>query len=144
MPQIFLTFDEIADLFHCDAAGARSRVIENQWERRRCADGLPRVYVPPEVGHAFMLNYALKFEQRLPAAQELAVHELAAQELVANEFEGVMFSNAGATGLDECVVPVAKLIGSENDDLESKSKFQRNDFSSREGVHQSRHAAAKL
>jgi hypothetical protein len=133
MPQIFLTFDEIADLFHCDAAGARSRVIENQWERRRCADGLPRVYVPPEVGHAFMLNYALKFEQPLPAAHEAA-----------DEFEGVMFSNAGATGLDECVVPVAKLMGSENDDLEDKSKFQRNDFSSREGVRQSRHAAAKF
>jgi hypothetical protein len=129
MPQIFLTFDEIADLFHCDAAGARSRVIENQWERRRCADGLPRVYVPPEVGHAFMLNYALKFEQPLPAAQE---------------FEGVMFSNAGATGLGECVVPVPKLIGSENDDLENKSKFQTNDLSSHPGVHQSRHAAAKF
>jgi hypothetical protein len=128
MPQIFLTFDEIADLFHCDAAGARSRVIENQWERRRCADGLPRVYVPPEVGHAFMLNYALKFQQPLPAAQD---------------FEGV-FSNAGATGLDECVVPVPKLMGSESDDLENKSKLERNDFSSHPGVHQSRHAAAKF
>jgi hypothetical protein len=129
MPQIFLTFDEIADLFHCDAAGARSRVIENQWERRRCVDGLPRVYVPAEVGHAFMLSYALKFEQPLPAA---------------HKFEGVMFSNAGATALDECVVPVPKLMGSENDDLENKSKFQRNDFNSRPGVRRSRHAAAKF
>jgi hypothetical protein len=126
MPQIFLTFDEIADLFHCDAAGARSRVIENQWERRRCADGLPRVYVPPEVGHAFMLSYALKFEQRVPAA---------------HEFEGVMFSNADPTGLDECAVPVSSFMGPEKDDLENKSKFQRNDFSSRPGVHWTRHAA---
>jgi hypothetical protein len=124
MPQIFLTFDEIADLFHCDAAGARSRVIENQWERRRCADGLPRVYVPPEVGHAFMLSYALKFEQRVPAAHELAAHE----------FEGVMFSNAGTTGLDECVVPVSRLTGPEKDDVENKSRFQRNDFGSRPSV----------
>jgi len=129
MPQIFLTFDEIADLFHCDAAGARSRVIENQWERRRCADGLPRVYVPPEVGHAFMLSYALKFEQRLPAA---------------HEFAGVMFSNAGATGLDECVVPVPELMGPETDNLQNKSKFRSNDFSSPSGVRQSRHAAAKF
>jgi hypothetical protein len=129
MPQIFLTFDEIADLFHCDAGGARSRVIENQWERRRCADGLPRVYVPPEVGHAFMLSYALKFEHRPPAAQE---------------FEGVMFSNSGATGLDECVVPVPELMGPETDNLQNKSKFRSNDFSSPSGVRQSRHAAAKF
>ena len=49
MPYVLLTFDEIAELFHCDAAGARRRVIENQWERRRWADGETRVHVPPEV-----------------------------------------------------------------------------------------------
>jgi hypothetical protein len=70
MPNVFLTFEEIADLFHCDAAGARSLVIENQWERRRWVDGLPRVQVPPEVAHQFMLNYAAKFEQHLPPAGE--------------------------------------------------------------------------
>jgi|HubBroStandDraft_6_1064221.scaffolds.fasta_scaffold164800_2 hypothetical protein len=63
MPYVFLTFDEIADLFHCDAAGARARVINNQWERRRWADGLTRVQVPPEVAHQFMLNYAAKHEE---------------------------------------------------------------------------------
>jgi hypothetical protein len=35
MPQIWLTFEKIADLFYCDTAGARRRVIANQWERRR-------------------------------------------------------------------------------------------------------------
>jgi len=62
MPNVLLTFEEIADLFHCDSAGARSLVIQNQWERRRWADGLPRVQVPPEVAHQFMLHYAAKFE----------------------------------------------------------------------------------
>jgi hypothetical protein len=70
MPNVLLTFEEIADLFHCDAAAARSLVIENQWERRRWVDGLPRVQVPPEVAHQFMLNYAAKFEQHLPPARE--------------------------------------------------------------------------
>ena len=69
MPNVSLTFEEIADLFHCDAAAARSLVIQNQWERRRWADGLPRVQVPPEVAHQFMLNYAAKFEQHLPPAR---------------------------------------------------------------------------
>jgi len=27
MPYVFLTFDEIGDLFHCDSAGARDRVV---------------------------------------------------------------------------------------------------------------------
>ena len=57
MPQVLLTFDEIADLFNCDVPCARSRVIENQWERRRCADGLARVNIPPKVAHAFMVRY---------------------------------------------------------------------------------------
>jgi hypothetical protein len=70
MPNVLLTFEEIADLFQCDAAAARSLVIENQWERRRWVDGRPRVQVPPEVAHQFMLNYAAKFEQHLPAARE--------------------------------------------------------------------------
>jgi hypothetical protein len=62
MPNVLLTFEEIADLFDCDAAAARSLVIQNQWERRRWSDGLPRVQVPPEVAHQFMLHYAAKFE----------------------------------------------------------------------------------
>jgi hypothetical protein len=69
MPNLLLTFEEIADLFHCDAAAAHSLVIENQWERRRWADGLPRVQVPPEVAHQFMLNYAAEFKH-LPPARE--------------------------------------------------------------------------
>jgi hypothetical protein len=46
MPQLWLTFEEIADLFYCDTAGARSRMIANQWERRRCRDGLTRAQLP--------------------------------------------------------------------------------------------------
>jgi hypothetical protein len=64
MPQLWLTFEEIADLFYCDAAGARRRVIANQWERRRYSDGLTRAQLPPEVAHEFMLRYARKHESR--------------------------------------------------------------------------------
>jgi hypothetical protein len=62
MPQLWLTFEEIADLFDCDAAGARSRVIANQWERRRCHDGLTRAQLPSEAAHEFMLRYTRKHE----------------------------------------------------------------------------------
>jgi len=62
MFQLWLTFEEIADLFSCDSAGARSRVIANQWERRRCHDGLTRAQLPSEAAHEFMLRYTRKHE----------------------------------------------------------------------------------
>jgi hypothetical protein len=60
MPQLWLTFEEIADLFYCDTAGARRRVVANQWERRRYSDGLTRALLPSEVAHEFMLRYSSK------------------------------------------------------------------------------------
>jgi hypothetical protein len=64
MPQLWLTFEEIADLFCCDTADARRRVFANQWERRRHSDGLTRAQLPPEVAHEFMLRYSSKHEAR--------------------------------------------------------------------------------
>jgi hypothetical protein len=58
MAQVWLSFDEIQQLFSCDAADARRRVVANQWERRRCSDGLVRAQVPSEVAYDFfMLRY---------------------------------------------------------------------------------------
>jgi hypothetical protein len=70
MPQVWLTFDEIAEYYDCDSAGARSRAIANQWERRRCSDGQFRVQLPPEAGHAFMLNYASMYEPQSAGPDE--------------------------------------------------------------------------
>src|SRR3981081_2074992 len=64
MAQLWLTFDEIADLFYCDNAGARSRAIANQWERRRCNAALTRAELPSDVAHEFMLRYRSKQESR--------------------------------------------------------------------------------
>jgi hypothetical protein len=70
MPQLWLTFEEIADLFYCDTAGARRRVIANQWERRRYGDGLTRALLPAEVAHEFMLRYRSKHEPLGAAVDE--------------------------------------------------------------------------
>jgi hypothetical protein len=53
MAQVWLSFEEIQEVFRCDAADARRRVVASQWERRRCSDGLVRAQVPPEVAHDF-------------------------------------------------------------------------------------------
>jgi hypothetical protein len=58
MAQVWLSFDEIQQVFSCDTADARRRVVANQWERRRCSDGLVRAQVPSDVAHEFfMLRY---------------------------------------------------------------------------------------
>ncbi len=57
MAQVWLTFEEIQEFFGCDAAEARRRVIANQWERRRCTDGLFRAELPADVAHDYMLRY---------------------------------------------------------------------------------------
>ena len=62
--RLWLTFEEIAELFYCDTASARRRVIANQWERRRYSDGLTRAQLPPEIAHDFMLRYARKHKSR--------------------------------------------------------------------------------
>ena len=67
MAQVWLTFEEIQELFSCDAADARRRVIANQWERRRCTDGLFRAELPPEAAHEFMLRY--RSQHQKPAAE---------------------------------------------------------------------------
>lgn len=70
MAQVWVTFEEIQELFTCDAAAARSRVIFNQWERRRCSDGRTRVLLPPEAAHEFMLGHSRKHESHLNAGDE--------------------------------------------------------------------------
>jgi hypothetical protein len=72
MAQVWVTFEEIADLFTCDAASARSRVVFNQWERRRCSDGLTRVLLPPEVAHDFMLRHSRKHDLCVRSGDEFA------------------------------------------------------------------------
>ncbi len=59
MPQIWLTYDELGAMFRTTAAAARDGVIENDWPRRRCSDGLTRAKLPPAAAHEFMLSYAL-------------------------------------------------------------------------------------
>lgn len=76
MAQVWLSFEEIQELFNCDAADARRRVIANQWERRRCTDGLVRTQVPTEVAHDFFTLRSQKEPEACPAP--------------ANEFEAAM------------------------------------------------------
>jgi hypothetical protein len=49
MAQIWLTYDELGELFGRSPARMRQHVIESEWTRRRSRDGLTRVKLPPTV-----------------------------------------------------------------------------------------------
>jgi hypothetical protein len=71
MAQVWLSFDEIQQLFSCDAADARRRAVANQWQRRRCSDGLVRAQVPSDVAHDFFkLRYRHQPEPRTAPVYE--------------------------------------------------------------------------
>jgi hypothetical protein len=55
MPQLWMTYEELGDLFYGNAVTARDHVIANQWERRRCSDGVTRAVIPPNAMMEFML-----------------------------------------------------------------------------------------
>lgn len=62
MPQIWLTYDELATLMDCDGAEARSAAATIPLDRRRSRDGQTRVKLNPYLTGAF-LDAAL--QQRL-------------------------------------------------------------------------------
>jgi hypothetical protein len=92
MAQVWLSFDEIQELFSCEAADARRRVVANQWERRRCGDGQVRALVPSQVAHDFfMLRYRHQPESR-PAP--------------VNEFEAAMDTMCRVFGAEASSGPI--------------------------------------
>jgi hypothetical protein len=62
MPEVWATFEEIAQLFELDPAGARNHVIASQWERRRFSDGVTRAILPPEAAHMLMIGYVAQLD----------------------------------------------------------------------------------
>jgi hypothetical protein len=54
MPQIWMTYKELADLYGCDTSVAREKVIANDWTRRRSRDGQTRVKLVPAAVDFFL------------------------------------------------------------------------------------------
>ncbi|MBV8696540.1 MAG: hypothetical protein JO052_01575 [Bradyrhizobium sp.] len=54
MPQIWLTYDELAALMNCDAAGARRAAVAIGLDRRRSRDGQTRAKLTPPLMDAFL------------------------------------------------------------------------------------------
>ena len=54
MPQIWMTYDELADMLDTGAPAARKHAIEMGWSRRRSHDGQSRVKLPEHVAAGYL------------------------------------------------------------------------------------------
>ena len=78
MPQIWLTYDELAVLIECNSATARGAAAAIGLDRRKCRDGLTRAKLTPSLTEAFLdriLRRYLEQEMNTCAADLRAMHE---------------------------------------------------------------------
>ena len=54
MPQIWMTYSELADQLKCSEGAAREQAVLNAWGRRRCSDGLTRVKLKPHLAEEYL------------------------------------------------------------------------------------------
>lgn len=76
MPQVWLTYEELGDMFNFDPHTARAESIAHGWARRRCSDGATRVKLHPAAAHDYMVGYAAKVSRDAALSAPPAVHHL--------------------------------------------------------------------
>lgn len=57
MPQLWVTYVELADYLDLDHESARTIVHNRKWDRRRSHDGLTRVKLPADEALSYMTAY---------------------------------------------------------------------------------------
>jgi hypothetical protein len=75
VPQIWMTYDELAVLMECDPTAARAAAEALPLDRRRSRDGQTRAKLSPSLAEAFMER---QMRLRLECAVDGCVGELAA------------------------------------------------------------------
>ena len=87
MPQIWLTYDELAALMDCDPAAARSAALTIRLDRRKSRDGQTRAKLTPSLTVALldiMLRQRLEQEIAACAGDLQAMRErMAASSIIA-------------------------------------------------------------
>ncbi len=77
MPQIWLTYDELATFMNCDAAAARGAAAAIGLDRRRSRDGKTRAKLTPSLEEAFLeslLQRRLEWEMARSASELRTIH----------------------------------------------------------------------
>ena len=92
MPQIWMTYHEIADMIGCDLETARSATIQRALDRKKSRDGMTRAKLDPELMGVFIAVI-----RNADPDLDLAVHELRNmhQAMLRNEVNSPGRSAAG-------------------------------------------------
>ena len=56
MPQLWLTYQELADELACDGDQVRATASRHGWTRKRSGDGLTRVLLPHDLMYAYFAS----------------------------------------------------------------------------------------
>ena len=86
MPQIWLTYDELAVLMDCDPASARGAAAAIGLDRRKCHDGYTRAKLTPSLTKAFLdraLRDHLQREMQASVDDLRAIYEQMAEHSAA-------------------------------------------------------------
>jgi hypothetical protein len=86
VPQIWLTYDELAALMDCDPVTARGAAVAIGLDRRKCRDGYTRAKLTPSLTIAFLdraLSDHLQREIQASVDDLRAIHEQMASRLAA-------------------------------------------------------------
>jgi hypothetical protein len=67
MPQIWLSYEELAEHLGCAGPRAANHAVSAHWPRRRCSDGLIRTKLPPEEAAIFVRDYAARLRPQAQA-----------------------------------------------------------------------------
>jgi hypothetical protein len=86
MPQIWMTYDELAELIGCNAATARAAAIAIPLDRRKSRDGNTRSKLNPALAEAYI---DLVLQQRRDREIDVCVDSL-------REVHGQMVARSGA------------------------------------------------
>jgi hypothetical protein len=87
MPQIWLTYDELADVIHCGREEARGAAATIPLDRRKCHDGHTRAKLTPALTEAYldgMLQKRLERQLEGNARDLRAVHDRMAKRATAS------------------------------------------------------------
>jgi hypothetical protein len=81
VPQIWMTYREIAEMLGCDADTARATTIQRELDRKKSRDGLTRAKLDPELTARFISVIRSADAALDQAVQELRdMHELMARK----------------------------------------------------------------
>lgn len=98
MPQIWMTYHEIADMLGCDVETARAATIQRTLDRKKSRDGMTRAKLDPELTGRFIASIRNADQTVDQAVRDLrSLHEMMSRNDQADIGPNASHDNPGRT-----------------------------------------------